>query len=250
MDELTRRNVLGSAALLGGWLMLSPRSGAAQTAASQPTPPPASDGSGPWKLSDLQYGFADLEPHIDAQTVKLHHDVHHAGYVRAANQTLMALEAVRRTGGDEIRHVRALTDTLTFNLAGHALHEVYWSNMKKDGGGDPAADSEIGRMIKRDFGTIEGFYGQFQASAAQVQGSGWGLLVYDPLAQRLLVMQAEKHQNSAGWGVVPLLVIDVWEHAYYLKYQNLRTSYIRAFMNVINWANVDERLRKCLGAIA
>ncbi|MFN0137346.1 MAG: superoxide dismutase [Phycisphaerae bacterium] len=246
MHDFTRRDVLGSAALLGGWLMVSPTGGLAQTAASQPATATPVGGDGPWKLSDLPYGLADLEPHIDAQTVKLHHDVHHAGYVRAANQTLMALDAVRRTGGDEIRHVRALTDALTFNLAGHALHEVYWSNMKKDGGGDPPADSEIAKLLKRDFGTLEGFYGQFQAAAAQVQGSGWGLLVYDPLARRLLVMQAEKHQNSGGWGVVPLLTLDVWEHAYYLKYQNLRTSYIRAFMNVINWASVDERLKKCL----
>lgn len=247
MQPITRREILGSAAALGGWIMLEQSALAQQASAPAAGVSQPAAGDGPWTLPPLPYGYADLEPHIDAQTVKLHHDIHHLGYVRAANQALAALENVRRVGGDEIRNTRALTDALSFNLAGHTLHDVYWSNMKKDGGGDPAADTEIAKWLKRDFGTLEGFYGQFQAAAAQVQGSGWSILVYDPLARRLLVMQAEKHQNNAGWGVVPLLAIDVWEHAYYLRYQNQRTNYIKAFMNVVNWTNVDERLRAAAG---
>ncbi|MFO0839205.1 MAG: superoxide dismutase [Phycisphaerae bacterium] len=208
--------------------------------AAQPTTSPAAAG-GPYTLPALPYDYADLEPHIDAQTMKLHHDIHHLGYVNGANAALAELEKIRTTGGDLIARVRAVTDALSFNLAGHALHSVFWTNMKKDGGGDPVATSELAKALKRDFGTLDAFRAQFSAAAAQVQGSGWGVLAYEPHAQRLLVLSAEKHQNMGVWGVVPLLVIDVWEHAYYLKYQNKRTSYITAFMNVVNWDDVDRR---------
>jgi Fe-Mn family superoxide dismutase len=187
-----------------------------------------------------------LEPYLDAQTMKLHHDVHHAGYVRGANAAVAALERIQRMGGDEIKKVRAVTDELAFNLSGHALHCLFWKGMKKNGGGDPPADSEIGKMILRDFGTLEAFRAQFSAAAAQVQGSGWGVLAFEPLAQRLLVLQAEKHQNAGVWGCIPLLVVDVWEHAYYLKCQNKRPDYIKAFTNVINWDFAQARLKEAL----
>ena len=245
MAEFTRRDVLGSAALIGGWYAL-----AGDTALAQENPagdqPPTSAPSGPYTLPLLPYGYADLEPHIDAQTIKLHHDLHHAGYVRNANAAIAELENTRRVGGEQIRRVRALTDKLAFNLSGHLLHAVYWTSMSGEGGGDPSTGGELGRLVKRDFGSLAAFYGHFQAAAQQVQGSGWGVLGFEPAAQRLLVLQAEKHQNLAVWGVVPLLVIDVWEHAYYLKYQNMRSSYIKAFMNVVNWHGADERLQAAL----
>ena len=243
MAELTRRDLLGTAALIGGWYALADDAARAQETA------PASESSpadGPYRLPPLSYGYADLEPHIDAQTMKLHHDVHHAGYVRGANAAVAELENIRRLGGEQIKGVRAVTDGLSFNLAGHLLHSVLWSNMCRDGGGEPEPNSEIARLIERDFGSLDAFRGHFQAAAQQVQGSGWGILAFEPTTQRLLVLQAEKHQNTAVWGAVPLLVVDVWEHAYYLKYQNKRSSYIKAFMNVIDWANVDQRLRAAL----
>lgn len=240
MRDFTRREVLGSAALVGGWLTL-PSATAIASPLTTGTQDAASDG--PYTLPPLPYDYAALEPHIDAQTMRLHHDIHHAGYVKGANKALIALETVRREGGDRIADVRALSDALSFNLSGHVLHSIFWQNMTKDGGGQPPADSDIAAAIKRDFGSFDAFAGHFQAAAAQVQGSGWGLLAYEPLADRLLVLQAEKHQNHAVWAVAPLLVIDVWEHAYYLKYQNQRSSYIKAFMNVVNWSDVDARLR-------
>lgn len=240
MVDVTRRDVLGVAAALGGWLALDP---AAALAAQTPEGSLASGGAdGPWSLPPLPYDYADLEPHISAQTVRLHHDVHHAGYVKGANEALAKLESIRRSGGDSIRDVRAVTDALTFNLAGHRLHLVYWANMTKDGGGAPPETSEIGAMIRRDFGTAEAFFAQFSAAGAQVQGSGWAILAYEPVSQRLLIVQAEKHQNSLLPGVVPLLAMDVWEHAYYLQYQNQRSSYIKAFLNVVNWNDVEQRL--------
>ncbi len=243
MAKISRRDMLGSGALLAGWLTLP-----GETAFGQERPPTAGapgtgTADGPYSLPPLPYDYADLEPHIDAQTVKLHHDVHHAGYVGNANKAVKGLEDIRRSGGEAIKRVRALTDALSFNLSGHLLHSIYWDNMKKDGGGEPPADTEIGRIIQRDFGSFAAFAGHFQAAAQQVQASGWGILAYEPAAQRLLVLQAEKHQNTGVWGAVPLLVIDVWEHAYYLRYQNKRSSYVKAFMNVINWANVEARLQ-------
>ena len=242
MAEFTRRDILGGAALIGGWCALAGDTVFAQ----EETPAGRSPVAGPYDLPPLPYGYADLEPHIDAQTIKLHHDVHHAGYVRNANAAIADLESARRVGGERILQVRALTDKLSFNLSGHLLHSLLWTSMSREGGSDPTPDSELARLIKRDFGSIDAFRANFQAAAQQVQGSGWGVLGFEPMAQRLLVLQAEKHQNAAVWGVVPLLVIDVWEHAYYLKHQNKRSGYIKAFIDVLNWQSADERLRAAL----
>jgi Fe-Mn family superoxide dismutase len=240
LNTITRREVLGSAALAGGWLVLPGDAVAQDTRpATQPAAAPA---DGPYTLPPLPYDYAELEPHIDAETMKLHHDVHHALYVKGANAALAELERIRRTGGEEYNRIRAATDTLTFNLAGHALHTIFWGNMRREGADAPPADSPIAALIRRDFGSIDKWREHFSWAAMQVQGGGWGVLAYEPLARRLIVLSAEKHQNLGAWGAVPLLVVDVWEHAYYLKYQNRRASYLKAFMNVIDWQNVDQRL--------
>lgn len=242
MSNITRRDMLGSAAAVGGWLALGADSAAAQAGGAAGGRSPAAANGEPYTLPPLPYGYADLEPHIDARTMKLHHDIHHAGYVRGANKALAELERIRRVGGADISRVRSVTDKLSFTASGHMLHVVFWSNLSKNGGSDPSQGSRILSMISRDFGSVDAFRAQFSAAAKQVQGSGWGILGYEPLSKRLVVLQAEKHQNSGVWGVVPLLVIDVWEHAYYLTYQNRRADYIKAFWNVVNWQNVDERL--------
>lgn len=248
MSDVSRREMMTSAAMVGGWLALGGELAAAQNApagqATQPAGGTAPDG--PYTLPPLPYGYADLEPHIDAETMKLHHDLHHDGYVKGANAAIAELDRIRRAGGREYEKTRAVTDALSFNLSGHLLHMVFWANMAKDAGGDPPGDSKIGELLTRDFGTIDGWRQQFTWAAQQVQGSGWGVLAYEPAARRLLVLSAEKHQNQGAWGAVPLLVLDVWEHAYYLKYQNKRANYIKAFMNVINWKDVDARLQAAM----
>lgn len=244
-SPLSRRDLLAAGGVAGGWLAVAGAFGQTAAASTQDSPITES-ADGPYSLPPLPYGYSDLEPHLGAQTLKLHHDIHHAGYVKGANEALAALANVRRDGGDAIRQVRAITDSLAFNLAGHLLHVVYWNSMSRTGGGQPPADSEIAKMLKRDFGSFEAFVGHFSAAAAQVQGSGWAILGYEPLARRLLVLQAEKHQNSHGPGVVPLIALDVWEHAYYLQYQNQRSNYIKAFFNVIHWADADTRLRAAI----
>jgi Fe-Mn family superoxide dismutase len=240
MSAVSRREILGSAALAGGWLILA--GDAAGQEGSAATQPAAAAGDGPYTVPPLPYDYADLEPHIDAETMKLHHDVHHAAYVTGANLALAELERIRRSGGEEYGRVRAVTDSLAFNLAGHILHTIFWGNLHREGGGDPPADSPIAAMIRRDFGSIDKWREHFSWAAMQVQGGGWGVLAYEPLGRRLIVLAAEKHQNLSAWGAVPLLVVDVWEHAYYLKYQHRRASYLKAFMNVIDWRNVDQRL--------
>lgn len=243
MSVMSRREILGSAALLGGWYALGNTAAEARPADKGKTETAV---QGPYHLPPLPYDYADLEPHLDAQTMKLHHDVHHAGYVRGANAAVAELEQIRRVGGDEIRRVRTVTEELAFHASGHLLHTLFFESMKRGGGGDPPADSEIAQAITRDFGTIDAFRAQLAAAAQQVQGSGWSVLALEPVSQRLLVLQAEKHQNLGVWGCVPLLAVDVWEHAYYLKFQNRRSDYIKAFLNVVNWEQVQARLQQAL----
>jgi Fe-Mn family superoxide dismutase len=241
MAELSRREMLGSLgtlAVAGGWIGLT----ADETLAKGRG---AGRASSAYTLPPLGYDYDALEPHIDAQTMKLHHDKHHAGYVRGLNSALDGLAEVRNAGDAEsLTKVRNLTDLLSFNGSGHVLHTVFWTNMKPDGGGEPGG--ALGRQIGRDFGSFSNFQAQFSEAAGTVQGSGWGILAWEPLAGRLLVFGAEKHQNRTVWGAVPLLVLDVWEHAYYLKYQNRRRDYVKAFWNVIDWDNVAGRLSRAM----
>ena len=242
MSLITRREALGAAVTLGGWAFLGTEAGWAQPpgSASQEAP------EGPYQLPSLPYDYGDLEPYIDTPTMKLHHEVHHAGYVRGANAAVAELERVRQVGGQEIARVRAATQALSFCVSGHLLHTIFFAGMKRDGGGDPPAGSSLRRTLERDFGSMDAFFGQFAAAAQQVQGSGWGVLALEPVSQRLLVLAAEKHENGGVWGCVPLLVVDVWEHAYYLKYQNRRSDFIKAFLSVVNWDYPEQRLQAAL----
>jgi len=217
----------------------------ASSAAAQPSEPirPRRDELSPkqigwdpkakrYVLPRLPYEYNALEPYIDEQTMRLHHDKHHAGYVRGLNSALDALEEIRagRRSESEIKH---WSRQLAFNGSGHLLHVIFWNCMGPQGGGRPSGI--MGRLINESFGSYTKFANHFKSAAGSVEGSGWGLLVLEPTSRQLMVMQAEKHQNLTAWGVVPLVVVDVWEHAYYLKYQNRRSEYVDAFMNVINW---------------
>ena len=201
---------------------------------------------GKFVLPPLPYDYASLEPAIDAQTMKLHHDIHHAAYVKNANTALDALAAIAAGTGDA-----ALTGhwnkELAFNGSGHALHTIFWNNMAPKGKGTPSA--ALATAIKSDFGGQAQFEKLFTATAAGVQGSGWAIVGYDGLSKRLQVIQAEKHQNETFQGITPLLVLDVWEHAYYLKYQNKRADYVKAFIGIINHDDVSARYAKAVAAI-
>lgn len=202
--------------------------------------------AGRYVLPPLPYKYDELEPYIDAETMQLHHDKHHAGYVKGLNSALDGLDAVRQ-GTRDASDVKALSRDLAFNGSGHFLHTIFWNCMSPSGGGKPSG--RIAEMIERDFGGYANCSKQFQAAASQVEASGWGLLVLEPLSRKLWTMQAEKHQNLTAWGVVPLIAIDVWEHAYYLKYQNRRGEYVGAFMNTINWDFVNRMASGVLEAL-
>jgi superoxide dismutase, Fe-Mn family len=190
-----------------------------------------------YSLPDLRYDFGALEPHISGKIMELHHDKHHAAYVKGANQALEKLDEAREK--EDFSRLGALEKALAFNLSGHVLHSLFWQNMTPKGGGEP--DGELGQAIARDFGDFAGMKRQLTEAASTIMGSGWGALVWEPLAGKLLTTQIYDHQSNLAQGGVPILVLDAWEHAYYLQYQNKKTDFFEVVWNVWNWEDVAER---------
>lgn len=191
-------------------------------------------------LPPLPYAYNALEPHIDEQTMKLHHDIHHNGYVVGLNKAEEALVKARE--GNDYSLVKHWERELAFHGAGHFLHVIFWENMGPNSTEKPTG--ELLSAIEKKFGSFEAFTSHFKAAGTAVEGSGWVLLVANNETSELEILTAEKHQNLSQWTVTPLLVCDVWEHAYYLKYQNKRAAYLDAFFKVINWSDVESRYSK------
>ena len=188
-------------------------------------------------LPDLEYDFGALEPHVSGQIMQLHHDKHHAAYVKKANETLEKLDEARDKS--DFTRIGGLEKALAFNLSGHVLHSLFWRNLVPKGGGRPKG--ELASAINRDFGTFDGFQKQITEVAGTIMGSGWGALVYEPMAGRLLTSQIYDHQSNLAQAGVPLLVIDAWEHAYYLQYKTEKTKFFEAVWNLWNWDDVAQR---------
>lgn len=198
---------------------------------SHPVPP------GKHTLPPLPYPYNALEPYIDEKTMRLHHDEHHKSYVDGLNKAETMMVQARKTGKfDLIKHWER---EAAFNGAGHYLHTLFWETMAPRAGGKPKGP--IGHQIACDFGNFHTFQKHFSQAAEKVEGGGWAILVWAPRAQRLEILQAEKHQNLSQWDVIPLLPLDVWEHAYYLKYPNKRKDYIEAWWHVVNWPSINRR---------
>lgn len=195
------------------------------------------------ELPALPYAYDALEPHYDEQTVRLHHDAHHKAYVDGLNNAEAKLAEAREKG--DFGLVKHWERELAFHGAGHILHTLFWDNMSPNGGGE--ATGLVAEKITEFFGSYEAFKKQFSAASVAVEGSGWTLLCYNPIFKKLEILTAEKHQNLTQWGVVPLLVLDVWEHAYYLKFQNKRAAWVEAWWNLVNWEDVNKRLGEALG---
>ena len=191
----------------------------------------------PFQLPELPYAYDALEPYCDEATVRIHHDVHHKGYVDGLNYTEGKLAEVKDKGN--LTLIKHLERELVFHGSGHLLHSLFWQNMRPGGGG--SAQGILAERITKDFGSFDNFKELFTAAAVAVEGSGWTLLVWSPYFEELEILQAEKHQNLAQWGVIPLLIVDVWEHAYYLKYHNKRASWVEAWWNLVNWDDVLKR---------
>ena len=245
MSALNRREALGALGTLaaaGGWIGLT-----AEETLAQPAGGGGSVGPAEYTLPPLPYAPDALEPHIDAQTMTLHHDKHHDAYVKGLNAALAGLDSARKGGTDaDVAKIRDLTDSLAFNGSGHMLHCVFWKNMKKGGGGEPTGD--VAKLIGRDFGDFARFKAHFGTLSKRVQGGGWGILAWEPLSKRMIVLGAEKHQNLTLFGCVPLLVLDVWEHAYYLDHQERRGAYVDGVVdNLLNWEFAERNFDRASG---
>lgn len=192
------------------------------------------------KLPELPYAYDALEPYYDAETVKIHHDIHHKGYVDGLNNAQQKLMEARETENYSL--IKHWERELAFHGSGHILHTIFWENMKPQGGGEPVGD--VANLINENFGSFEAFKKQLTSAAAAVEGSGWCALVWNKEFEKLEVVQVEKHQNLSLWSSIPILIVDVWEHAYYLKYQNRRAEFINNWWNLINWDDVNQKLKK------
>ena len=192
----------------------------------------------------MPYGYKDLEPHMSEEQLKIHHDKHHQGYVNGANAILEKLEKVRREGID--LDVKSTLKTLSFNIGGHILHSLFWPNLAPTdkGGGKPGGVLED--TIDKEFKSFERFKKEFTQAASTVEGSGWAALAFCRQTNRPIIMQVEKHNNNVYPMFRILMVLDVWEHAYYLDYKNQRGKFVDAFWNIVNWDEVNKRLEGLL----
>ncbi len=188
-------------------------------------------------LPDLPYDYAALDPHISGEIMELHHSKHHQAYVNGLNSTLEQLAQARDNG--EFGAIVGLQKTLAFNLGGHINHSIFWSNLSPGGGGKPTGD--LAAAIDEHFGSFEQFQGHFTATATTIQGSGWAILAWDPLGRRPLIVQLYDQQANVPIGLVPIVMLDMWEHAFYLQYKNVKPDYVKAWWNVVNWADATAR---------
>lgn len=190
-----------------------------------------------YTLPDLDYDYGALAPHIAPEIMELHHSKHHKVYVDGANTALEKMEEARAKG--DFASINKLEKDLAFHLGGHVNHSVFWKNMSPNGGGRP--EGEVASAIDEFFGSFDGFQKQFNEVAKGVQGSGWSVLAWDNLGKRLNLFQLFDQQGNVPLGLSPILQLDMWEHAYYLQYKNVKGDYVDAWWNVVNWADVTER---------
>jgi len=194
-------------------------------------------------LPELPYAPEALEPVMDAETVRLHHGKHHAAYVAGLNHAETKLAEARKTG--DFALIKHWERELAFHGSGHILHSLWWENLAPAAGGEPTGD--LAAAIAAEWGSFATMKAELAAATKAVEGSGWGILAWNPTFQRLVVLQAEKHQDLTQWGAVPLLVLDVWEHAYYLHYRNDRAGFVDRLFDIVNWPVVATRFARTRG---
>ena len=196
-----------------------------------------------YTLPDLYYDYAALEPHISGRIMQLHHDKHHAAYVAGANTALDLMAEAREK--NDLTWINKLQKDLAFNLGGHVNHSIFWKNLSPEGGDKPTG--ELASAIDQYFGSYDGFRAHFTASAMGIHGSGWSILAWDVLGQRLIIEQLYDQQGNLVAASVPLLMLDMWEHAFYLDYQNVKADYVAAFWNIVSWGDVQARFEAARG---
>ena len=194
------------------------------------------DADGRFIQLPLPYNETFLEPYMDAETLQLHHKFHHGGAVTAANKDLGMIQ--KALAENNMETVDYWTKKLSYHFSSHILHSIFWTNLINK---PTTPKGNLLKGIEKDFGSFDKLKGYISATSKNIDGSGWGILAYQPYSQKLTVLQCENHEKLTQWGAIPLLVIDVWEHAYYLKYKNKRGDFVDSLLNIINWDNVAER---------
>ena len=196
-----------------------------------------------YEVPPLPYDYNALEPTIDEQTMHLHHDKHHQAYVDKANDAIAGTEWEGKPVEEVLQNLSSLPDDkqgpFRNNGGGHANHSLSWESMSPDGGGEPSG--ELADAINEAFGSFDAFRAQFTAAALGLQGSGWAFLAYEPIGGNLVIEQLYDQQGNVAVGTTPLLMLDMWEHAFYLDYVNVKADYVKAFWNIANWADVAKR---------
>ncbi|MFD1858526.1 superoxide dismutase [Aeromicrobium camelliae] len=190
-----------------------------------------------YTLPELPYDYGALDPHISGKIMELHHTKHHQTYVNGLNTALEKLEEARAAGSFET--VNLLEKNLSFNLGGHINHSIFWKNLSPEGGDKPTG--ELAAAIDDNFGSFDAYRAQFEATALGIQGSGWAITAWDTLGQRLVIVQLYDQQNNIPATLIPISQLDMWEHAFYLDYMNVKADYVKAFWNIANWADAQER---------
>ena len=190
-----------------------------------------------YELPDLPYDYGALAPHISGEIMEIHHSKHHATYVKGLNTVLEKLEEAR--DNNALDSVAGMERTLAFNLGGHVNHSAFWPNLSPDGGDKP--DGELGSAIDEYFGNFDKFRAHFEACANTIMGSGWSILAYDTLGQRLNIVQLYDQQGNLPLAQIPIVLLDMWEHAFYLQYRNVKADYVKAWWNVVNWGDAQQR---------
>jgi Fe-Mn family superoxide dismutase len=194
-----------------------------------------------YSLPKLDYGYKDLEPLYSAEMLEIHHSKHHSAYVDGANAVLDKLREARASSDYDA--LNQLQKSLAFNVSGHVMHSLFWRCMSPEGGGDPAAG--VAKRLDQDFGSVTAVREQMTSAATSLQGSGWVALSWEPMAQGLIIEQVYDHQGNTGSATMPVLVIDCWEHAYYLQYKNEKARWLKSFWDLVDWTGVEARLRDC-----
>ena len=192
-----------------------------------------------YTLPDLPYDYGALEPHISARIMQLHHDKHHQAYVTGANTALEGLAEAREK--NDFSKIATLERALAFHVSGHVLHSLFWQNLAPKAGGEPTGP--LADQIKQDFGSFAAFRGQLTGAAMTIMGSGWAALAWEPVSHRLVTTQLHDHQSQTTQGGIPLLVLDAWEHAFYLQYGPDKKNFFEAVWNIWNWQDVAARFQ-------
>ncbi|MCX6154945.1 MAG: superoxide dismutase [Candidatus Kapabacteria bacterium] len=233
---MNRNEFLKNSLIVGAATVLSSKSMLAETISASEIDSLV-DSKGIFIQKKLSYPEDFLEPFMDAETLHLHYTFHHSAAVKGANDDMKKIkEALEANNLDTVDH---WTKKLSFHFSSHFLHSVFWTNLTNK---KSEPKGELLKRIENQFGSFEKLKSYISTIAKNIDGSGWGILGYQPFSDSLAVMQIENHEKLSHWGVVPLLVIDVWEHAYYLKYRNKRADFVSALFNLINWDNVAMRL--------